>query len=70
MTMTFIKRSAKWSLIAGAIVCYSAIVFLWWHGYKAETFAQASFFNMWLGRVAAFGIFLSVSGGILKARLR
>ena len=45
MTMTFTKRSVKWLWTAGTIVVFGMILLLWWHGYNAQTFAQASFFS-------------------------
>ena len=70
MTMTFTKRSVKWLWTAGTIVVFGMILLLWWHGYNAQTFAQASFFSTRLGLVSALGIFWSIGGGILIKRLK
>ena len=64
MTMKFVSRF--WTV--GAVVYFAALAFLWWRGYNAQTFAQASFFNKCMGWVAAFGLLWFAVSGRFKAR--
>jgi hypothetical protein len=44
------------------------ILFLWWHGYDAQTFAQASFNSTLLEMVAGIGAIWSVIGAVWLAK--
>ncbi len=70
MSQTGIEQPVKWLWITGIVVWCSMVALLWWHGYEAQTFAQASLNSTRLGLVSVAGVFWSLAGGFWLARLK
>jgi hypothetical protein len=64
------EASLKVLWMAGTCVWCPMILVLWWHGYEAQTFAQASLNFTRLGVVSCIGVFWSVAGAAWLAKLR
>jgi hypothetical protein len=56
--------------VAGSCLWCSMVLFLWWHGYEAQTAAQASLNITRLGMISGIGILWSVAGAAWLAKHR
>ena len=70
MSKNGIEKSAKLLWVLGNCVWCPMVLILWWHGYQAQTFAQASLNSTRLGLVSAIGIFWSLAGAAWLAKLK
>lgn len=70
MSETGIENLVKLLWAVGNCIWCPMVLVLWWRGYKAQTFAQASLNMTWLGMVAGIGACWAVAGGVWLAKLR
>ena len=70
MSKTGIEKSVKLFLVAGYCIWVPVIAVLWWHGYEAQTAAQASLNMTRLEMVSGIGVIWSVAGVAWLAKLR
>jgi hypothetical protein len=70
MSKNAIERSVKLVWVAGNCVWCPLVLFLWWRGYEAQTFAEASLNITRLGMVAGIGACWSVAGRVWLAKIR
>lgn len=70
MSKTGIEKSAKLFWLVGCCIWVPMILVLWWHGYEAQTAAQASLSITRLGVVSGIGVIWSVVGAAWLAKLR
>jgi hypothetical protein len=70
MPKTGVEKSVKLLWVVGNCLWCSMVPLLWWHGYEAQTFAQASLNSTRLGLVSGIGLLWSLAGAAWLARLR
>jgi hypothetical protein len=70
MSKTGVEKSVKLLWFVGNCFWCPMVLVLWWHGYEAQTFAQASRNITWLGMVSGMGACWSVAGAAWLAKLR
>jgi hypothetical protein len=70
MSKTGIEKSVKLLWVVGICLWCPMAALLWWHGYEALTFAQASLNLTRLGLVSGIGALWSVAGAIWLAKHR
>jgi hypothetical protein len=70
MSKTGIEKSVKLFWVVGYCIWVPMVAVLWWHGYEAQTAAQASFNMTRLETVSVIGVIWSVAGAAWLAKLR
>jgi len=69
MSKTGIEKLVKVLWVVGSCLWCSMAPLLWWQGYEAQTFAQASLDSTRLGMVSGIGALWSVAGAVWLANL-
>jgi hypothetical protein len=64
------EKSVMLVWFLGTCVWCPILIVVWLHGYKAQTFAQASLNRTRLAWVSGFGVVWSVAGAVWLAKLR
>jgi hypothetical protein len=70
MSKTAIEKSVRLLWVVGNFLWCSMAPLLWWHGYEAQTAAQASLNITRLGMVSGIGALWSVVGAVWLAKYR
>jgi Na+/melibiose symporter-like transporter len=70
MSKNGIEKSAKLLWVLGNCVWCPMVLILWWHGYQAQTFAQASLSIAQLGTVSGIGAIWSIVGAVWLSKSR
>jgi hypothetical protein len=70
MRTTNVKRFLKWLWLLGVVVWLMVVSLLLWRLSKAESFAQASFYETRLTYASMCAIFWGIAPAVWQARLK
>jgi hypothetical protein len=65
-----IEELVKILWVVGNCVWCPMVLFLWWYGHEAQTFARASYNATRLEMVSGIGLLWLVAGGVCLAKLK